>query len=182
MTWQLLADVSQGAPATTLSSGVFSSIGFKRLLVELVDISVDVDGTELVLQVGFGATPTFVTGATDYRYGLNMDDDSGTLYQLISSTGAAHMRITDTTANVRAQDEIAGRLGHGTIWIYAPDKTVEHRMSGEYAYYTESPSLDGGVAQFHGIVVGDTNPITAVRIATTANNIDAGDLRVYGLT
>jgi hypothetical protein len=134
-------------------------------------VSSSAGGAALLLQVGEGAGPTWE--AASYQYANEyFSANNGALGSNYSTSGSS-IALASTSAST-ATAAISGR-----IWIDSVSSSSAYKyVNGLFnEYYSSILYNNVDVAEY----VGDTNPITGIKILFSTGNITSGQCSLYGM-
>lgn len=132
-------------------------------IFDLDDITLDTDDEPLVVQVGTGAGPTWVTTGTYDTAIQTLNAVAGSLNA--NATATNHVLITNDAAN-RGMGAATGECLNARIFVSKPNGANWKHVWGRSSW---NQSNDGGVssAHFAGTYTATTE-ITGVRVTTSA--------------
>lgn len=165
----LIASVTAAASATVNFSNNLSAT-YDNYLIVMERVVPATNGTNLQMQIGTGAGPTYQT--TNY---------SGTYFYQTTTTGGGG---TVSTSHILS---FPGRHGNSTLnggggYLYlhnANDATNYKPVSGQFTYYDSTNTTMQGVSSFstwQGATV-----LTSLRFSMAAGNITTGIFKLYGI-
>jgi len=143
----------------------FTGIGstYSLEVYELLDVIPATDASNLLMEVGTGAGPTWsTTGYYDHAPG---------------EANKATFSINQTSAG----DEVGNAAGQGLsarIIMWKPATTTYHKFWSWATYIRSSDDIPFWLS--HGMLWGGTSPITGVRWRFSSGNISSGNFRRYG--
>lgn len=136
------------------------------------------DSVWLTFQVNAaGASGFNETMTTSYFRAYNREDDAGTSLEYQTSSdqaqGTSYQRLTTNAGNDNDQSV------SGVLTLYAPSSTtyVKHFVSRSNSAWQG----DGSFETYVGGYVNTTSAIDEIDFKFTSGNIDAGEIRMYGV-
>ena len=174
-----LLETQTASSSATISftSGIDDT--YDEYVFKFYDIHPATNGANFTVNFRDGSTNYDATKTTTFFYGYNNESDSGGLgyspgEDLAQSTSAQIITVGTGGDN----DECAS----GELWLFNPSSTtyVKHfisRMS-----YTDSSGTPHAVDAFVGGYCNVTAAIDGVQFAMSSGNIDAGTIKLYGVS
>jgi hypothetical protein len=152
----------------------FISSTYDEYIFEFVGIRPATDATDIRVEMGTGAGPTY-DSASNYAYAwMSMNTTGGTSGGAPVGTPTTRWQVGGTVGiGNSANSTLSGRL-----YLYNPQATVHRRAVAHYAYV--DPSNNPVVQSFTGSWLS-TTVATAIRFYMTSGNITSGTIRVYGV-
>ena len=173
----LSTQTASSSSTIDFTSGIDST--YKEYIFKFYDIHPATDGTDFSFQVETGTNTDYnQTITSTYFRARHDEDDSGT--QLVYATG-------NDLAQSTSFQIIAGDIGNdndqsysGTLHLFNPSSTtfVKHFISSGNEARNDDRTANNFVAGY----INDTTAITRVRFKMASGNIDAGTIKMYGVT
>ena len=159
------------------TSGIDST--YKEYIFKFIDIHPSANGNQFQFNMTTDGTNYNVTKTSTQFYSVHKEDDSaanlayGTSYDLAQSTG--FQALTDSTSN----DDDGSTSGE--LFIFSPSDTtfVKHFIA------TTNSLFSGGTYTWQEFTAGygnTTSAVTGVQFKYSSGNIDAGTIKLYGVT
>ena len=174
----LLATETASSSATiSFTSNIYST--YKEYIFKYINIHPGTDVKDLQFQADTGTNTSYNQTITSAMFRAHhLEDDTGTslTYQddrdLAQSTN--FQSLTNAVGN--GNDECCS----GTLHIYDPSNTtfVKHFMSNTNEYQFENITMNCFVAGYFNT----TTALTRVQFKMSTGNIDAGTIKMYGVT
>ena len=134
------------------------------------------NNTQLYFQFGEGSTPTWQTS----NYNVSFVESS--------SSGTANTNVYPGNANgfLGYNGALSTISGNGNIvtvnFVNFLSSSVYKTYVANYCYISGSAGATVNTGIFGGSYVGDTNPITAIRLFASSGNIASGTASLYGIS
>jgi hypothetical protein len=172
--WVFIDDQDASSSATIEFTGLGST--YDAYVLRFSNVKPATDDTDLVVQVGTGATPTWVTGANDYTYASRYQASAGGA----ELGDATHTGIVMTGGAGTGQGvgNAAGENISGELHFDNPEATDFHNMRFHTTWTNAGGAMNSGVG---GGRYNTAAAITAVRFAFSSGNIASGHFVLYGL-
>ncbi|MEE8207953.1 MAG: hypothetical protein V3T88_03230, partial [Nitrosomonadaceae bacterium] len=170
--WVLVSSATASDDATIDFTGLDSTyVSYKLVVTTMVSAN---NNETLFLRIGTGGTPTYQSGASDYKW---------TIYELVDASqvflnDVADSEIQLTTTNIAGN--VAGEHMDLEVNIARPSQTTNHHS----VYWTLSGRDSAGGRALFATGSGtylSTTAVTAVRLLLSSGNVTSGDFRLYGL-
>jgi hypothetical protein len=160
--------------ATIAFTGLDST--YDGYVIRYSNVKPATDDQDLVVQIGTGATPTWVTGANDYTYASRYQASGGGA----ELGDATHTGIITTGGAGTGQGvgNASGENISGELQFDNPEATDFHNMRFHNTWTNAGGAMNSGVG---GGRYNTAAAITAVRFAFSSGNIASGHFALYGL-
>lgn len=165
----LLATANANNSSTIDFTGLDST--YKKYKIEITDLTPSVNSTAFWVRVGTGVTPTYQTGATDYRFQRFLAGNGGTT----SPTTQAAQITGIAMGNVSGKD-----VNNLTVEINNPAQSTTQHGIFYYGQYFANVTPETGL-YFVGAFYQSTTPITAMRFMFATGNVATGTFKLYGI-
>jgi hypothetical protein len=151
----------------TADNLTWTGLTLDNYLIILKAIQPATNGVDILLQMGQGGTPTWLTSGYRENFRFLVDQSTNGFQQ---TTAAAGVRIGN------AVDNSNGGVLLSRIELFGLASAVKHAILMDSLRYNS-----GTLAQLHGFAFynTDTTAITAARIKTTSGNIASGTASLY---
>ena len=167
----LISTANASNSATIDFTGLNST--YTKYIIEVIDLVPQTNSAVVNMRVGTGATPTYQSGASDYRWHYSYFGSTASALQLAKSN-------SDSKISMLPAGTDTGDLFQATIQISNPSQsTGKHiiRFNGD-AHYNVTPEEDGWQG---GGAYNSSTAVTAIRIYMSSGNIASGIFKLYGL-
>ena len=160
-------EISRSTASASVNIEITTGIDatYKQYMVAFEGVVPATTGVYLQMQVGTGATPTWLTAATNYIYVNDLT---------ASSTQTAFIRLSGLVVNTLTEGGT-----HGFLTFNDPSSTAVRQR---FSFDTNSILSTGGLQRIVGAgQLRDTGAVTALRFYMSTGNIAVGDFVLYVL-
>lgn len=165
--WVLLASASASNSAT-VEFTIDTTVAYRKLMLDIDDLYPATNNVEMWLRIGFGATPTYASGASDYTSVLAGSVGAG------FNLGAAQMKLTQNGSSTYPHDAI--------LQILSPTQTT-----GKKTIFFRAANHDSGTPTYNYYFTGNgtyninNRPYSGIQILMSSGNITSGTFYLYGV-
>ena len=176
---KLLSTATASSSASISFNSTYINSDYKIYKFEFINIHAATDNTQLQFNLSTDTGSTYaVTKTSTHFFSYHSEDDASTAlgystsFDLAQSTG--NQIITSGIGN--GNDESAS----GEMYLFSPssDTFVKHFIVRTNTYYASNWSIESFTAGYGNT----TNPIDAVKFVMSSGNIDAGTIKMYGIS
>ena len=124
-----------------------------------------------------GGSSYGLTKTSTYFRAYQAENDSGSALQYLTSKDLAQSTSAQQTQGIgNADDETSS----GYLYLFAPSSSVyvKHYMLVFNTYETSNYSIN----QYCAGYINNTSPVNAIKFTMSSGNIDAGTIKMYGIS
>ena len=174
--WVKVASVKQTTEASSIeyTNSVISTT-YDQYKIFVSNARCNTDNINWEMTVSFDNGSSFQTGSIYYRNIWCTTDNAGN-DTFAGTTGA---QTAMTLGHAQSQGNAAGENGNYEITLLNPHSTINKKIVSVTGGFFD---LDGDSRTHFGMwMVNSTSAISGIKFAANTNNIQSGDISIYGL-
>lgn len=163
----ILLSTATANNSATIDFTIDTTIQWATLLLIGTNITTANDGVSYYIRTGYGSTPTYNTGGSDYNYGYR---------------GAFNLNFT-TAAQIEIARSADQAVGSSFVMNITNPSLNAVRKGILWQAQVFDSAITNAIYDFVGVgaVISNNEPYSAIRFFASSGNISTGTFKLYGL-